>query len=147
DVAAERVSTGCDVGGPDTSGAGLFRSAGVAVMGGRQLRSAGDRPEVRRGGRGVNDFFSRASRSNSLGGCGAGMPRRRFHLRERALTMPLTFPRLMILAIATLPSVYYLVAIYSAWRHVRTARQPTGHFTPAVSVLKPVRGLDPASYE
>jgi ceramide glucosyltransferase len=61
--------------------------------------------------------------------------------------MPLTPVRLIILATATLPSVYYLAAIYSAWRHARTARQPTGEFMPAVSVLKPVRGLDPASYE
>src|SRR5215813_11362858 len=61
--------------------------------------------------------------------------------------MPLTPLRLIILATATLPSVYYLVAIYSAWRHFRTARHPTGQFMPAVSILKPVRGLDPASYE
>jgi ceramide glucosyltransferase len=61
--------------------------------------------------------------------------------------MPLTPLRLIILATATLPSVYYLAAIYSAWRHFRTGRQPTGEFTPAVSVLKPVRGLDPGSYE
>src|SRR5262249_30934817 len=79
--------------------------------------------------------------------CASGLSWRRVHLRERALTMPLTPPRLMILAIATLPSFYYLIAIYSAWRHSRTPRQSTGEFMPAVSVLKPVRGLDPASYE
>jgi len=61
--------------------------------------------------------------------------------------MPLTPLRLIILATAALPSVYYLAAIYSAWRHFRTARRPTGDFMPAVSVLKPVRGLDPGSYE
>jgi len=61
--------------------------------------------------------------------------------------MPLTPLRLSILGIAAVPSVYYLVAIYSAWRHFRTARQPMGEFMPAISVLKPVRGLDPASYE
>jgi ceramide glucosyltransferase len=61
--------------------------------------------------------------------------------------MPLTPVRLIILATAALPSVYYLAAIYSAWRHFRTARQPTGEFMPAVSILKPVRGLDPGSYE
>jgi ceramide glucosyltransferase len=61
--------------------------------------------------------------------------------------MLLTPLRLSILAIATLPSASYLAVIYSAWRHFRTARQPTGEFMPAVSVLKPVRGLDAASYE
>lgn len=61
--------------------------------------------------------------------------------------MPLTPLRVIILAIAALPSVYYLVAIYSARRYFRTARRPTGGFTPPVSILKPVRGLDPASYE
>jgi ceramide glucosyltransferase len=61
--------------------------------------------------------------------------------------MPLTPLRLIILAIAALPSLYYLAAIYSAWRHFRTARQPPGEFMPGVSVLKPVRGLDPGSYE
>jgi ceramide glucosyltransferase len=61
--------------------------------------------------------------------------------------MPLTPLRLIILAIAALPSVYYLMAMYSARRYFRTARRPTGEFTPPVSILKPVRGLDPASYE
>jgi ceramide glucosyltransferase len=61
--------------------------------------------------------------------------------------MPLTPLRLIILAIAALPSVYYLLAIYSAHRYFRTARRPTGEFAPPVSILKPVRGLDPASYE
>src|SRR5215470_18287187 len=61
--------------------------------------------------------------------------------------MPLTPLRLIILAIAALPSVYYLVAIYSARRYFLTPRRPTGEFAPPVSILKPVRGLDPASYE
>ena len=61
--------------------------------------------------------------------------------------MPLTPLRVIILAVAAMPSLYYLVAIYSARRFFRTARRPTGEFTPPVSILKPVRGLDPASYE
>jgi ceramide glucosyltransferase len=61
--------------------------------------------------------------------------------------MPLIPLRLIILAIAALPSVYYLLAIYSARRYFRTARRPTGGFAPPVSILKPVRGLDPASFE
>jgi ceramide glucosyltransferase len=61
--------------------------------------------------------------------------------------MPLTPLRMIVLAMATLPSVYYLVAIYSARRHFWTARRPTADFRPPVSILKPVRGLDAASYE
>ena len=61
--------------------------------------------------------------------------------------MPLTPLRVIILALAALPSLYYLVAIYSAHRFFRTARRSTGEFTPPVSILKPVRGLDLASYE
>jgi len=61
--------------------------------------------------------------------------------------MPLTPLRVIILLIAALPSVYYLVAIYSARRYFRTARRPCRDFAPPVSILKPVRGLDTASYE
>jgi ceramide glucosyltransferase len=61
--------------------------------------------------------------------------------------MPLAPLRMLILTIAALPSAYYLLAIYSARRYFRTARRPTGEFMPPVSILKPVRGLDPASYE
>ena len=54
------------------------------------------------------------------------------------------------LAVATFPSIYYLIALYSAWRFFRS---PPGQspvettFTPPVSNLKPVRGLDPEAYE
>lgn len=61
--------------------------------------------------------------------------------------MPLTVARGIVLAIALVPSAYYLMAIYSARRYFRTVRRPRGEFTPPVSILKPVRGLDPASYE
>jgi ceramide glucosyltransferase len=52
--------------------------------------------------------------------------------------------------IAAIPFIYYLIAIYSTWRFFRTsskqnARVPS--FTPPVSILKPVRGLDPDAYE
>jgi ceramide glucosyltransferase len=61
--------------------------------------------------------------------------------------------RWTILALALGPLFYYLVGIYSAWRFFRVAhRRPSqtpqakGDI-PAISVLKPVRGLDPDAYE
>ena len=61
--------------------------------------------------------------------------------------MPLTALRATVLLAATLPFVYYLLAIYSARRFFRMRRPLVEEFTPEVSVLKPVRGLDRASYE
>src|SRR5271165_6755883 len=54
------------------------------------------------------------------------------------------------LCIAAIPFIYYLLCLYSSWRFFR---QGPGHapvtsgFTPPVSNLKPVRGLDPDAYE
>ena len=48
------------------------------------------------------------------------------------------------------PLVYYLLAIYCTWDYFRVARKapaPDGTFTPAVSILKPVRGVDREAYE
>jgi ceramide glucosyltransferase len=55
----------------------------------------------------------------------------------------------MILGVATFPFIYYLISLYSAWRffHRRSAPAPKSNFTPPVSNLKPVRGLDPEAYE
>ena len=48
------------------------------------------------------------------------------------------------LAIAAIPFIYYLIAIYSSWRYFRQpASAPEPSFTPPVSILKPIRGLDP----
>lgn len=58
-----------------------------------------------------------------------------------------------ILALALGPLFYYLVGIYSAWRffrvaHRQSAATPWSNFNfPRVSVLKPVRGLDPGAYD
>jgi ceramide glucosyltransferase len=52
----------------------------------------------------------------------------------------------VFLAIAAIPFVYYLIALYSSWRFFRQAGQPVvaqAGFTPPVSILKPIRGLDP----
>lgn len=62
--------------------------------------------------------------------------------------------RLAVLALALGPLFYYLVGIYSAWRFFHAAhrmpRNPvftTGDSAAPISVLKPVRGLDPNAYE
>jgi ceramide glucosyltransferase len=55
----------------------------------------------------------------------------------------------LFLAVAAIPFIYYLIALYSAWcyfrRAPRAATSPA--FTPPVSNLKPIRGLDPGAYE
>jgi ceramide glucosyltransferase len=54
-----------------------------------------------------------------------------------------------ILAIAIIPFIYYLIVIYSSWRFFHEPLPPSSGapFTPPVSNLKPVRGLDPDAYE
>jgi ceramide glucosyltransferase len=64
--------------------------------------------------------------------------------------MILTVATYAFLAVATLPFVYYLIALYSSWRFFsrsKGATRPKSGFTPPVSILKPVRGLDPDVYE
>ena len=54
-----------------------------------------------------------------------------------------------LLAIATFPFAYYLIALYSAvgfFGRSKTARPPS-NFAPPVSNLKPIRGIDPEAYE
>jgi ceramide glucosyltransferase len=55
----------------------------------------------------------------------------------------------VLLAVAAIPFIYYLIVIYSSWRffHEPLPPSPAGPFTPPVSNLKPVRGLDPDAYE
>jgi ceramide glucosyltransferase len=62
--------------------------------------------------------------------------------------MLLTFAHVW-LAIAAIPFVYYLLAIYSTWRFFADAKRapPPSNFTPPISNLKPIRGLDPDAYE
>lgn len=55
-----------------------------------------------------------------------------------------------LLAVAALPFIYYLIAIYASWdffAHAPGRDALASSFTPPVSILKPIRGLDPEAYE
>lgn len=55
-----------------------------------------------------------------------------------------------MLLLATIPFIYYVLALYSSarfFRRGRRSREGKSEFTPPVSNLKPVRGLDPEAYE
>ncbi len=56
----------------------------------------------------------------------------------------------LLFALAAIPFVYYLIAIYSTLRFARqgsAARTDDAQFTPPVSILKPVKGSDLHAYE
>ena len=56
----------------------------------------------------------------------------------------------LLLGVACFPFVYYVLVLYSSWRFFRRPTAPlpkSSVFTPPVSNLKPVRGLDPDAYE
>lgn len=56
----------------------------------------------------------------------------------------------LFLGIATIPFVYYAIALYSSWRYFRGSASPKPAEFPdlrPVSNLKPIRGLDPDAYE
>ena len=66
----------------------------------------------------------------------------------------ITAIRWVILALALGPLCYYLVGIYSAWRFFRVAHRAARperlsplKSAPSISVLKPLRGLDPEAYD
>ncbi len=65
--------------------------------------------------------------------------------------MTATIARYAVLTIATVPFIYYLLAVYSSWRFFRRPVTPAGpgpgSFAPPVSNLKPIRGIDPEAYE
>jgi ceramide glucosyltransferase len=66
------------------------------------------------------------------------------------MAMALHALRWALLIAALAPSAYYLLAIYCTWNYFRKADGGSeGHsdFCPAVSVLKPVRGVDRDAYE
>ncbi len=56
----------------------------------------------------------------------------------------------VLLAVASIPVVYYLLVLYSTAQFFRAGkRKPAQNpdFTPPISCLKPIRGLDPDAYE
>src|SRR5579862_2434997 len=55
----------------------------------------------------------------------------------------------VVLILATFPFIYYFIALYSSWAFFRrtTADPGVPKFTPPVSNLKPIRGIDPDAYE
>jgi ceramide glucosyltransferase len=64
--------------------------------------------------------------------------------------MTATIIGIFVLAIATFPFVYYLIALYSSWQFFHRAedsRTPDAEFAPPVSNLKPIRGIDRDAYE
>ncbi|MGA8150696.1 MAG: glycosyltransferase [Terriglobales bacterium] len=56
----------------------------------------------------------------------------------------------VFLGIATFPFIYYLISLYSSWQFFHQTPKPGASnvgFTPPVSNLKPLRGVDPDAYE
>jgi ceramide glucosyltransferase len=57
----------------------------------------------------------------------------------------------VVLTVAAFPCIYYLLVLYSSWRFfgrpVAPAPAEGANFTPPVSSLKPIRGIDPEAYE
>jgi ceramide glucosyltransferase len=61
--------------------------------------------------------------------------------------MAWTVTREALLLLALAPFVYYIVAIVAGERFFRSRNSTPSGFTPPVSILKPVRGLDRDAYE
>src|SRR6202522_774404 len=63
--------------------------------------------------------------------------------------MILSFFHFTILGMAAIPLIYYSLALFSAWQFFRKSHKsaPAKSYTPPVSNLKPIRGLDPDAYE
>src|SRR3984957_6868404 len=60
-----------------------------------------------------------------------------------------SFIHFTILGMAAIPLIYYALALFSAWQFFRTSHKAGAQaaYTPPISNLKPIRGLDPDAYE
>ena len=61
--------------------------------------------------------------------------------------MPLKILEYVVLLAAAIPFIFYILAVYSSSRYFWQASKGSAkklNFTPPVSNLKPVKGLDPA---
>src|SRR5580704_3910611 len=56
------------------------------------------------------------------------------------------FAAYAVLVVAAIPFIYYLLVAFSSWRFFSRVL-PRRVFTPPVSILKPIRGIDPEAYE
>src|SRR3954454_3311294 len=59
-------------------------------------------------------------------------------------------PQWAVLILACLPFFYYVLVLFSSWRFFRRCTdgdEVSREFTPPVSILKPVRGSDPDTYD
>jgi ceramide glucosyltransferase len=56
--------------------------------------------------------------------------------------MPLRIATFVFLGLAAIPFIYYGIALFSCWRFFRRPARRNAAFTPPVSIVKPIRGLD-----
>ena len=62
----------------------------------------------------------------------------------------MTFVAYAFLALAAIPFIYYFLSLYSTVRYFQISRRdgrPNNDFTPLISCLKPIKGLDAEAYE
>jgi ceramide glucosyltransferase len=70
--------------------------------------------------------------------------------RREELLMNWKLADYVFLGVAAIPFIYYVIALYSAWRYFRSSASPNPadlDCTRPISILKPIRGLDPDAYE
>src|SRR5260370_41085011 len=57
------------------------------------------------------------------------------------------FPTIVAAGLALCGMGFYVLCLWSARAFLRSSRKPAPVFTPPVSILKPLRGVDPQMYE